>query len=86
MRGRLVDVRAPDGLLGRCRGRRAGGTRSRAAAKLLFVNSPNNPDGSSISATDLARLLRCRVIVVLDEAYVEFAAPATVRGCRDTGT
>jgi histidinol-phosphate aminotransferase len=40
--------------------------------KLIFVASPNNPDGSRISDADLERLLALPLIVVLDEAYVEF--------------
>src|SRR5258706_455438 len=40
--------------------------------KLLFLTSPNNPDGSVISDADLLRLLALPVAVVLDEAYVEF--------------
>lgn len=43
-------------------------------AKLLFVCSPNNPDGSHIDDETLRRLLRLPLLVVLDEAYVEFAA------------
>jgi histidinol-phosphate aminotransferase len=42
-------------------------------ARLLFVASPNNPDGGVLSENDLARLLRLPLIVVLDEAYVEFS-------------
>jgi histidinol-phosphate aminotransferase len=42
-------------------------------AKVLFLCSPNNPDGSTISDTDLRRLLQLPVLVVLDEAYVDFA-------------
>ncbi len=42
-------------------------------AKLLFLCSPNNPDGSLIDAADLDRLLRLPLVVVLDEAYIEFA-------------
>jgi histidinol-phosphate aminotransferase len=41
--------------------------------KLLFVTSPNNPDGSLLSQRDLERLLALPLVVVLDEAYVEFA-------------
>jgi histidinol-phosphate aminotransferase len=41
--------------------------------KLLFVTSPNNPDGSLLSDQDLRQLLELPLIVVLDEAYVEFA-------------
>lgn len=41
--------------------------------KLLFLTSPNNPDGSMIAEADLLRLLRLPVLVVLDEAYIEFS-------------
>jgi histidinol-phosphate aminotransferase len=47
--------------------------------KLLFVTSPNNPDGSWLPDGDLVRLLALPVVVVLDEAYVEFAGPAASR-------
>jgi histidinol-phosphate aminotransferase len=40
--------------------------------KLIFVASPNNPDGSWVSDADLERLLALPIVVVLDEAYVEF--------------
>lgn len=40
--------------------------------KLLFLASPNNPDGSVISDADLKRLLELPLVVVLDEAYIEF--------------
>lgn len=40
--------------------------------KLLFVASPNNPDGSVLSDDDLRRLLALPIGVVLDEAYIEF--------------
>lgn len=42
-------------------------------AKMLIVNSPNNPDGSVIEPAALRQLLELPVIVVLDEAYAEFA-------------
>lgn len=41
--------------------------------KLLFVTSPNNPDGSLIPDEVLDQLLAIPVLVVLDEAYIEFA-------------
>ena len=41
--------------------------------KLVFVTSPNNPDGSWLPDADLERLLALPLVVVLDEAYVEFA-------------
>jgi histidinol-phosphate aminotransferase len=44
----------------------------RPPPKLIFVASPNNPDGSIITDEDLRRLLALPAGVVLDEAYVEF--------------
>jgi histidinol-phosphate aminotransferase len=41
--------------------------------KLVFVTSPNNPDGSLVRLADLERLLALPLLVVLDEAYMEFA-------------
>lgn len=43
--------------------------------KLLFLCSPNNPDGGLIAAADLERLLKLPLVIVLDQAYVEFAGP-----------
>ncbi len=42
--------------------------------KLLFVASPNNPDGSRLSGKEIEQLLEWPLITVLDEAYVEFAS------------
>lgn len=47
--------------------------------KLLFLSSPNNPDGSLVCESDLCRLLDLPVVVVLDEAYIEFATAGTSR-------
>ena len=41
--------------------------------KLLFLTSPNNPSGNWLPDAELRRLLALPVLVVLDEAYVEFA-------------
>jgi histidinol-phosphate aminotransferase len=41
--------------------------------KLLFVASPNNPDGSLIPSDVMDELLSLPLLVVLDEAYIEFA-------------
>jgi len=41
--------------------------------KLLFVTTPNNPDGSLIPSTKLDELLSLPTMVVVDEAYIEFA-------------
>jgi histidinol-phosphate aminotransferase len=43
--------------------------------KLLFLASPNNPDGSLVSRDAMQRLLALPVVLVVDEAYVEFAPP-----------
>ena len=45
--------------------------------KLLFLTSPNNPDGGLLGDAALRELLALPLIVVLDEAYVEFAGQET---------
>lgn len=47
-----------------------------ANVKLIFLCSPNNPTGNILSKTDiilLCRSLENKSVVVLDEAYIEFA-------------
>ena len=51
----------------------------RHGPKLLFIASPNNPDGSWLPDAHLERLLDLPLVVVLDEAYVEFAGPGLSR-------
>ncbi|XP_047323670.1 histidinol-phosphate aminotransferase, chloroplastic-like [Impatiens glandulifera] len=41
--------------------------------KCIFLTSPNNPDGSIISDEVLLKILELPILVVLDEAYIEFA-------------
>ena len=41
--------------------------------KILFIASPNNPDGSLLPPEVLEELLLLPLLVVLDEAYIEFA-------------
>ena len=41
--------------------------------KLLFIASPNNPDGSLVEPAILDELVSLPLLVVLDEAYIEFA-------------
>jgi histidinol-phosphate aminotransferase len=43
-----------------------------APPKMIFVASPNNPDGSALDKTGLLRLLALPAVVVVDQAYVEF--------------
>lgn len=42
-------------------------------AKLLFICSPNNPDGSLTPPEILDHLLQLPLVIILDEAYFEFA-------------
>ncbi len=50
-------------------------------AKLIFLASPNNPTGNRLSADEIVRLVATDLLVVIDEAYIEFAgthgAPAS---------
>lgn len=50
------------------------------APRLIFLTSPNNPDGSLIPHPVLQKLLRhtAPAMVVLDEAYIEFADPSSL--------
>ncbi len=50
----------------------------RLHAKVIIVASPNNPDGGLLSRDDLKRLLATRALIVLDEAYAEFAGESAV--------
>jgi histidinol-phosphate aminotransferase len=41
--------------------------------KLFFITSPNNPDGSLLNPETIDKLLSLPTLIVLDEAYIEFA-------------
>ena len=43
-------------------------------AKLMFVTHPNNPDGALADEDDLRALAGLPLILVIDEAYIDFAA------------
>lgn len=45
----------------------------REQPKILFLTSPNNPDGGLIPPEDLDEMLALPILVVLDEAYIEFS-------------
>lgn len=45
--------------------------------KLLFLASPNNPDGSLLPLDLLIDLLEHSLVIVVDEAYIDFAAPGS---------
>ncbi|KAF5837939.1 histidinol-phosphate aminotransferase 1, chloroplastic [Dunaliella salina] len=42
--------------------------------KAVFLTSPNNPDGSVMSEEEVRAVLELPVLVVLDEAYIEFSS------------
>ena len=46
--------------------------------RLLFLTSPGNPDGQTVPIDTIRRLLRLPLVVVLDEAYIEFGGPNAV--------
>lgn len=41
--------------------------------KMFFITSPNNPDGSVLDSMTIDELLSLPTLIVLDEAYIEFA-------------
>ncbi|MGP1667067.1 MAG: histidinol-phosphate transaminase, partial [Rhodanobacter sp.] len=52
-----------------------------AAVKLVFVCTPNNPTGQCVPRESIERLLQAldgRAVLVVDEAYIEFAFEASV--------
>lgn len=44
-----------------------------SSPSVLFLASPNNPDGRRLSAEELDAVLELPLLVVIDEAYIEFA-------------
>ncbi len=52
---------------------------AREKPRLLFLASPNNPDGGLLSQAELDALLDLPLYLVLDEAYVEFAPAGSSR-------
>jgi histidinol-phosphate aminotransferase len=52
--------------------------------KLLFICSPNNPTGNQFREADIKRLLQeFNGVVVVDEAYVDFAQGSVINWVRD---
>jgi len=43
--------------------------------KLLFLTSPNNPSGNLMPDEHIDRLLALSVVIVVDQAYIEFSKP-----------
>jgi len=48
--------------------------------KIMYLASPNNPDGSLISAEVIEELLSLPILLVIDEAYIEFADESNQMG------
>ncbi len=46
--------------------------------RVIFITSPNNPTGNLAPESDILRLLKTGVLVVVDEAYYEFAGESVV--------
>lgn len=54
-------------------------TASRERAKVIILNSPNNPTGSALPADAVERLLeKTDALLVLDEAYQDFGGPSAL--------
>jgi len=53
--------------------------REMGSVKLVFIGRPNNPTGNSISVQGLNELLETGKLVVVDEAYVEFAGSSIAK-------
>ncbi len=47
--------------------------------KVIFVASPNNPSGNQARESDIKELLALDLIVVVDEAYVEFSGNSLIQ-------
>ena len=54
----------------------AGVEKAAPGAKLIFLASPNNPTGNLLRPEELDALLATGLIVVVDEAYIDFAGRA----------
>ena len=47
--------------------------------KVIFVASPNNPSGNQASEAEIRELLALDLIVIVDEAYVEFSGNSLIQ-------
>lgn len=47
-------------------------------AKLLYLASPNNPTGNPVQLDEIERLLAHDAVIIIDEAYAEFAGESAV--------
>ena len=49
-----------------------------ARPRLLFLTAPGNPDGKPVARDTIRRLLQLPLIIVIDEAYIEFGGETVV--------
>jgi histidinol-phosphate aminotransferase len=54
-----------------------------AKTKAIFICSPNNPTGNLMKKTDILKLLELGCLVVVDEAYADFADAESMIGMID---
>ena len=54
-------------------------------AKLVYLASPNNPTGNVVQTDEIERLLGHDAVIVIDEAYAEFAGESAVSLMADHG-
>jgi histidinol-phosphate aminotransferase len=76
--GRVIEVARRGDFSLDVAGIEAAAAQAGGRAKILFLTSPNNPDGGLIPPDDLARLLALPLLVVVDEAYIEFSGAESV--------
>ena len=71
--GRVIEVARREDFSLDVAGIEAAAAQADGRAKILFLTSPNNPDGGLVSPEELERLLALPLLVVVDEAYIEFS-------------
>ncbi len=49
------------------------------STRIVFIASPNNPTGNQSSMQEIDELLKLDLIVVIDEAYVEFSGNSVIK-------
>lgn len=85
---RVVEVPLVDGERGyACDFEAVAAAAERQAAKIVFLCSPGNPGGNLLPLREIAALaqrLQDRALVVVDEAYIEFAGVPSAIGLLDT--
>ncbi len=59
--------------------------RALEGAKLAFIGRPNNPTGNGMSLRDLRGLLASGRLIIVDEAYAEFADDSVAKLATKTG-